>query len=133
MPFRLTNAPTTFLQLMETCLGDLNWCIIYFDDIVIFLKDPASHLVRLESLFQKLEQAGLKLKPSNCKLFHRKITYLGHIVFAKGILTDDGKIDTIKNWHIPTTVTEVQRFLAFVGYYCQLFPKLLQVAQPCTS
>ena len=39
MPFRLTNAPVTFQWLMETCLGDLNlnWCIIYLCDIVIFL------------------------------------------------------------------------------------------------
>ena len=31
MPFRLTDAPTTFQRLMETCLRDLNlhWCIIY--------------------------------------------------------------------------------------------------------
>ena len=38
MPFRLTNAPATFQQLMESCLRDLNlnWCIIYLDDIVIF-------------------------------------------------------------------------------------------------
>ena len=34
MPLRLTNAPATFQQLMESCLGDLNlnWCIIYLDD-----------------------------------------------------------------------------------------------------
>ena len=66
MPFRLTNAPTTFKRLMETCLGDLNlqWCIIYLDDIVIFSKDLASHLERLETVFWKLEKAGLKLKPS---------------------------------------------------------------------
>ena len=58
MPFRLTNAPATFQRLMETCLGDLNlhWCIIYLDDIVIFSKDLASHLKRLEVVFQKLEK-----------------------------------------------------------------------------
>ena len=40
IPFRLTSAPATFQQLMETCLRDinLNWHIIYLDDIVIFSK-----------------------------------------------------------------------------------------------
>ena len=60
MPFGLTNAPATFQRLMENCLGDLNlhWCIIYLDDIVIFSKDPVSHLERLEVVFRKLEEAG---------------------------------------------------------------------------
>ena len=48
---------------------NLNWYIIYLDDVVIFLKDPASHLERLEAVLQKLEQAGLKLKLSKCDLF----------------------------------------------------------------
>ena len=50
MPFGLTNTPAKFQRLMETSLGDLNlhWCIIYLDDIVIFSKDPASHLKRLK-------------------------------------------------------------------------------------
>ena len=72
MPFRLANAPVTFQQFMETCLRDLNLnlCIIYLDDIVIFFsKDLASHLERLEAMFQILEQAELKLKPSKCELF----------------------------------------------------------------
>ena len=71
MPFSLTNAPTTFQRLMETCLGDLNlhWCIIYLDDIVIFSKHLASHLEKLEAVLWKLEEAGLKLEPSKCELF----------------------------------------------------------------
>ena len=62
MPFGLTNAPTIFQRLMETCLGDLNlhWCIIYLDDIVIFSRDLASHLERLQIVLQKLEEDGLK-------------------------------------------------------------------------
>ena len=71
MPFGLTNAPVTFQRLMKTHLGDLNlhWCIIYLDDIVIFSKDLTSHLKRLKAVFQKLEKAGLKLKPSKCEIF----------------------------------------------------------------
>ena len=84
---------------METCLEDpnLNWYIIYLDDIVIFLKDPASHLMRMEAMFQKLEQARLILKPLKCKLFFKQITYLGCIVSAQGTATDEGKLEVIKS------------------------------------
>ena len=132
MPFGLTNAPATFQRLMETCLGDLNlhWCIIYLDDIVIFSKDPASHLKRLEAVFWKLEKAGLKLKPSKCELFQRQLAYLGHVISAKGVATDEGKIEAIKNWPTPTTVMEVRSFLGFTGYYHRFIPKFAQVAWP---
>ena len=64
MPFGLTNAPVTFQQLMENCLGDLNinWCIIYLDDVIIFSKTPKEHIQRLRGVFQKLWEAGLKTK-----------------------------------------------------------------------
>ena len=64
MPFRLTNAPATFQRLIKTCLGNLNlhWHIIHLDDIVIFSKDPASHLKRLKAVLQKLEEAGQNLQ-----------------------------------------------------------------------
>ena len=109
MPFRLTNAPTTFQRLIETFLGDLNlhWCIIYLDDIVIFSKDPASHLKRLEAVFWKLKKAGLKLNPSKCELFWWQIAYLGHVISTQGVATDEGKINAIKNWPTSTNVTEV--------------------------
>ena len=132
MPFGLTNTPATFQQLMEACLGDLNlhWCIIYLDDIVIFSKDLISHLERLEAVFQKLEKAGLKLKPSKCELFQWQIAYLGHMISMQGVATDEGKIDAIKNWPTPTNVTEVWSFLGFMGYYHRFIPKFMQVAQP---
>ena len=130
--FRLTNAPATFQRLMQACLGDLNlhWCIIYLDDIVIFSKDLASHLKRLETVFQKLEEAGLKLKPSECDLFQRQLAYLGHVISAKGVATDEGKIEAIRNWPTSITVMEVQSFLGFMGYYHRFIPKFTQVAGP---
>ena len=82
MPFGATNAPATFQRLMENCLGDLNlnWCIIYLDDGVVFAPTVKDHLIRLEAAFQILKDAGLKLKPSKCELFKKSISYLGHVV-----------------------------------------------------
>ena len=130
MPFRLTNAHATFQRLMETCLGVLNlhWCIIYLDDIVIFSKDLASHVRRLKAVFWKLEEAGLKLKPSKCELFWQQLTYLEHTISTQGIATDEGKIEAMKDWPTPTNVMEVQSFFGLMGYYHQFIPKFVQVA-----
>ena len=52
MPFGTTNAPATFQRLMHNCLGDLNmnWCIVYLDDIIIFSDTKEEHLKRLGSI-----------------------------------------------------------------------------------
>ena len=46
MPFGLCNAPATFQRLMQNCLGKLNltYCLIYFDDVVVFSKIEEEHL-----------------------------------------------------------------------------------------
>ena len=104
--------------------------LVYLDDTVIFSKDPVSHLERLEAVFCKLEEAGLKLKPSKCELFRRQLAYLGHVISAEGVATDEGKIEAIKNWPTPTNVTEVWSFLGFMEYYHRFIPKFVQVAHP---
>ena len=100
MPFRLTNAPATFQRLMESCLGDLHlqYCIIYLDDIIVFSKTPEEHIERLRSVFQKLDQAGLNLKPSKCEFFKKRVEYLGYIVSENGIETNPKKIKAIVDW-----------------------------------
>ena len=75
-------------------------------------------------MFQKLEQARLKLKPSKCELFCRQITYLGHIVSAQGIATDDGRIDAIRKWPTLTTVMEVLSYLGIHGLLPLVHPKV---------
>jgi len=39
----------------------------------------------------------LKLKPTKCRLFHRKVTFLGHVVSGQGIECDPGKVAAIAN------------------------------------
>jgi hypothetical protein len=132
MPFGLTNAPATFQRLMETCMGDiyLAFCLIYLDDIIVFTKSYEDHLERLDAVFTRLVETGLKLKPSKCFLFKRKIKCLGHIVSEEGIETDPAKIETVKNWPVPRNVKDVRRFLGFVGYYRRFIKGFACIARP---
>lgn len=65
MPFGLTKAPATYQRLMEECLGDLhiNSCYIFLDDPIIFSRTFKEHLQRLENVFKRLRESGLKLTP----------------------------------------------------------------------
>ena len=90
--------------------------------------DLASHLKRLEAVFGKLVEAGLKPKPSKCEVFLWQLAYFGHVISAQGIATHKGKIKAIKNWSTPTNIMEVQSFLGFTGYCCLFIPKFAQVA-----
>ena len=132
MPFGLTNALAMFQRLMETCLGDLhlNWCIIYLDDVMIFSKSPEEHIEQLDAVLTKIEDAGLKLKPSKCEFFKHRIAYLGHIVSDKGIETDPKKIEAILKWPVPKTVHDVRSFLGFTNYYRKFIYKYAQKAKP---
>ena len=51
MLFGLVNALATFQRLMETCLADLqlNWCLIYLSDMVVFSKMLKEHLLQLRT------------------------------------------------------------------------------------
>ena len=132
MPFGATNAPATFQRLMHDCLGDLNmnWCIVYLDDIIIFSDTKEEHIKRLEAVFQKLMTAGLKLKPTKCFFFRDEIEYLGHVVSGKGISTNPKKIEAVTKWPTPKTVYDVRSFLGFVGYYRRFIKDFSKITKP---
>ena len=103
MPFGLQNAPATFQRLMQICLGDQNYStlLLYLDDIIVSSSTFDEHIERLGNVFSCMRHHGLKLKPSKCHLLKQEVTYLGHIVSAKGISTDPEKISEVKNWKAP--------------------------------
>ena len=79
MPFGLVNAPAMFQRLMETCPGDLqlNWCLIYLNNMIVISKTPKEHLTQLGAVFKKLKKAELKLKPSKCTFFQEILDLFG--------------------------------------------------------
>jgi len=132
MPFGLTNSPATFQYLMEKVVGDLNLktCLIYLDDIVIFSKTVEEHINRLREVLLRLQNAGLKLKPSKCHFLQRRIKYLGHIVSEEGIECNPEMTKDLRTWPIPTNAKEIQRFIGFAGFYRRFVKDFAKIAKP---
>lgn len=132
MPFGLTNAPSTFQRLMETCMGELNLreCLIFLDDVLIFSKTFDEHVTRLEAVFQRLEQHGLKLNPSKCEFFSTRVAYLGYEISAEGIHTDPAKIEPLKSWPAPHNIKSLRVFLGFSGYYRRFVENYAKIVKP---
>ena len=96
VPFGLAQALAYFQQLISIVLqGCSDFAMAYLDDIIIFSKDEMEHLKHIEIIFQKLKEAGLKLKESKCDFFKKEIHYLGHLISDKGIYPLPEKLDTI--------------------------------------
>ena len=135
MSFGLTNAPATFQRLMEKCMGEMHLreCLIFLDDILIFSKTFEEHVQRLESVFSRLAEHNLKLKPSKCEFFKTSVSYLGHIVSEEGVGTDPEKVSAVKSWPAPTNVKELRQYLGFVGYYRRFIKDFSKLVQPLNN
>ena len=132
MPFGLTNASATFQRLMNNIFSaDLfQHVLIFLDDVLTYSKTPNDLLHNLEKVFLTLRRAGLKLKPKKCNLFQTEVHYLGHVIDKDKIRPNPQKLDAVRNWERPKTVTQVRSFTAFCNYYRKFVKNFAEVAKP---
>ena len=136
MPFGLTNAPATFQRLMDAVTRGMNWVstLVYLDDIIVFSSSFSEHLEHLTQLFARLRDANLKLKASKCLFCRHETPYLGHVITRDGFVKmDPRKVEAVKNFPVPRTLKELQRFLGLAGYYRHFICDFAKIAVPLTD
>jgi hypothetical protein len=135
MPFGLCNAPATFQRLMALVFSGLIGidCLIYLDDIIIFAPTFEIHLIRLEKVFIRLGENNLKIKLQKCHFGMPIVKFLGHVVGQHGISVDPDKISAIKNWALPTNISELRGYLGITSYYRRFIEGFGKIALPLTQ
>jgi hypothetical protein len=118
--------------MMESVMGSLNLesCLLYLDDIVIFSATFEEHLFKLDCVLQRLGERGLKLKPSKCSFLRKELKYLGFLVSQEGVRADPDKIASVAKWPVPQNYTQLRRFLGFAGYFRKFIKNFAGIAKP---
>ena len=73
------------------------------------------------------------MNEGKCDFGVAQVSYLGHVVSAKGVSVDFEKIAVMTSWLAPRTLKELRGFLGLTGYYRRFVKGYAHMAQPLTN
>jgi len=130
MPFVLTNAPSTFMRLMNHVLRDCigKYVVVYFDDILVYSQSLESHLSHLREVLLVLRKYRFFANIDKCTFCVDSVVFLGFIVNKNGVHPE--KIKIIQEWPTPKNVGDVRSFNGLASFYRRFVPNFSSLASP---
>ena len=119
MSFGLTNGHTMFQNFINDALSPYldKSATAYLEDILIYSNNLQEHLDYVKKILAALTNQGQHLKPDKCEFHMQELKYLGLIVGAEGIMIQQVKVVTIRQWPTPERLRDVRVFLCFSNFY----------------
>ena len=132
MPFGVCNGPAQYRRLMNMAMSGIpsSIALAYLDDVMAHSRTVQEHHKHLALVLAAHEKAGLKLKPSKCRVYQDQVEYLGHLVSEKGLEPVPAYIKDVVDWPVPNTRTKVRAFLGKAGYYRRFIKNYAHIARP---
>ena len=108
MPFGLSNAPSTFMRLMNEALRPFagNCLVVYIDDILVYSCSLAKHKEHLRVVCAKLQEERLFANLAKCSFLSSTVAFLGFVISASGISVDPIKTSAIRDWPTPSSLLD---------------------------
>nr|GEW87634.1 RNA-directed DNA polymerase [Tanacetum cinerariifolium] len=132
MPFGLSNAPSTFMCLMnhvlKPFLGD--FIVVYFNDILVYSKTLEEHQNHLLKLFKLLDGEKLYGNLEKSEFCTNQVTFLGYLVSNQGIQVDEKKIQAIREWLVPQSLQQVRSFHGLALFYRRFIKNFSTIVAP---
>ena len=135
MPFVLTNAPSTFQDMMNHVFSDMldTGLLAYMDDILIYAKTREEHDEKVKNVLERLMEHGFAISPDKCAWRVQEVQFLGYVIGREGIKMSQEKVEAILSWRMPGSLADTQSFLGFANFYRRFIQDYSRIARPLTE
>ena len=135
MPFGLSNAPSTFMRIMNQVLRPFigKFVVVYFDDILIYSRTAKDHLGHLQQVCQTLKNENLYANLKKCSFLTPRVIFLGFVVPLEGVSADPEKIKSIVEWPVPKSIHDVHSFHGLATFYRRFIRGFSTIVAPITD
>ena len=126
--FGLRNSGATFQRVMDSILGDLPFCVVYVDDILIFSNSHEEHAYHLRTVLRLLQENDFVVRPDKCVFGAEEIDFLGHRVSSDGVSPLASKVTAVRRFPRPQSLSlyfDLHPIISFTVRYLHVCHDLL--------
>lgn len=131
----LCNAANSFCHAMQLVVGyDLETNVmVYMDDIIIMADTFEKHLELITEVMRRLNNAGFKANLEKSQFCRKEVEFLGLIITQNGIGPNMSKLEAIKNYPAPRTLTQTRRFMGMLNWQSRFIDNFATRTAPITD
>ena len=139
MPMGAKNGNAAFQRMMDWVLEEFDFADPFVDDVLISssgsnpedaIRNHLEHLTRVLTRFREL---GLVCDLEKAQLFVDEVEFCGHVIGQGRRRPAPGKLNALKKWERPRTITELRSFLGFCNWYHDYIDQFANKAAPMMS
>ena len=82
MPYRLTNAPVAFMDVMNRVFRPYvdQFVVVFIDDILVYSKDAQEHEKHMRIVMETLREKNFYAELIKCDFWLKKVSFLSYCV-----------------------------------------------------
>jgi RNase H-like domain found in reverse transcriptase/Reverse transcriptase (RNA-dependent DNA polymerase)/Integrase zinc binding domain len=132
LPMGLKNSPAAFQRMLDDIFREDigKRCFVYVDDIICFSNSFEQHLIDLDIILNKLDQANLKIQSEKCEWAKSELKYLGFVISSDGVKPDRSKLEIIEKIPFPENLKQLKSFLGMVNQYRKFIRDCSKILKP---
>ena len=133
LPMGVACAPDIFQSIMMEILGDLDFVLVYIDDILIIQREGETaddHLRKIELVLSRLQRKGFRANLRKSFFMQKEVEYLGYLLTKDGVRPQPKKVEAMTRLEAPKNTKQLKQFLGMVNFYRDLWPRRSHILAP---
>ena len=131
VPFGLCTAAQYFQATMMHVLRGLVGvtCHVYIDDIAVWGDSSEQLMGRVRAVLERCRAVGIRLN-GKAVIDVPQLKLLGLTVDGEGTCVSDDHLRALREYAVPASSKQLQRFVGFVNYFREFVPRFGELVRP---